>query len=158
MKKILLLLLFISNWSYAQIGPESLFALPALTTAEMNTIAPLSGLKSGTLFYNTTVDSLYLRTNSAWQKIAPINDISSTDPFLTITNTNNVFEITTNFTNIENELLFEDDDFCYVSMLSNQTEYLVIRYHKADPNIETRATGAVPQPSSLAAVQALTFN
>ena len=54
--------------------------------------------------------------------------------------------------------MFEDDDYCYVSMIENGTGFLVIRYDKTDINVEMRSTGTGAQPSTLAEVQALTYN
>lgn len=58
---------------------------------------------------------------------------------------------------ISNELLFEDNNYFYISMLVANTDYLVVRMDKSDVNIEGRASGAGAQPMDLASVQSLTY-
>ncbi len=155
MKKITFLLLVSSNAIFSQIDANSLFGLPKASTTEMNSI---SLPNEGSILYNTTIKGLYFRDDSTWQMLTPIKDITTIDPFLTINNSNSVFEITTTFKDVNSELMFEDDDYCYVSMIESGTEYLVIRYDKTDVNVEARSTGTGSQPNTLAAVQALTYN
>ncbi len=58
---------------------------------------------------------------------------------------------------VTNELIFEDDDYCYVSLLINMVMWEVTRYTRADINEEVTVRGTGAQPSSLADVQALTY-
>ena len=62
---------------------------------------------------------------------------------------------------VTNELYFEDNDYDYVSLLINATDWEVIRYTKADINTENKASGTIAsrgsQPTTLAAVQSLTY-
>lgn len=68
---------------------------------------------------------------------------------------------------ITNELIFDGeddpsgtyDDYYYISMLINGTDWKVVRYDKTDVNAEAEATGtgAGNQPTTLAACIALTF-
>ncbi|SEB54608.1 hypothetical protein SAMN04489761_1320 [Tenacibaculum sp. MAR_2009_124] len=155
MKKITFLLLVSSNVIFSQIDANSLFGLPKASTTEMNSI---SLPNEGSILYNTTIKGLYFRDDSSWQMLAPVKNITSVDPFLTITNTESVFQITTTFKDVTAELIFEDDDYCYVSLVENGSDFLVIRYDKTDINVEARSTGTGTQPNTLSQVQALTYN
>ncbi|MFC5046555.1 hypothetical protein ACFSTE_02975 [Aquimarina hainanensis] len=156
MKKIPLLLIILQSYlCIAQIDAGSLLGLPTASLTEMNAItAP----NEGSLLYNTTTQTIFFRNATVWRTLTPIEDITTSDPFLSISNTNNVYTITTSFKNMTDELIFEDEDYCYVSMVEDGSNYLVIRYDKTDVNVEESATGTGAQPSTLAQVQGLTYN
>ena len=96
--------------------------------------------------YNTTNDQIYYFTGTEWKLIGDT------------TNT------------ITNELIFDGEDdpsgtydnYYYISMLINGTDWKVVRYDKTDVNAEAEATitnnpGVTTQPTSLAACITLTF-
>ncbi|MEE2802711.1 MAG: hypothetical protein VX550_11065 [Bacteroidota bacterium] len=53
-------------FSQAQIDPNSIMGIPTLTTTEINSI---SNPNEGSIVYNTTDQSLYLRNATSWKKL-----------------------------------------------------------------------------------------
>ena len=154
-KGFILVFLVFTGICKAQLTANSLFALPRVTDTELSTI---TSPNEGSVIYNTSQQSVWFRNGTSWQVMVPIKSLTTSDPFLTITTTNTDFEIATNFKDVNAELLFEDANYCYVSMTENTSDFVVIRYDKTDVNIEQRAAGTGAQPNTLAQVQGLTYN
>ncbi len=156
MKKIALIFLIVPYClCFAQMDAESLVKLSEGTTAEMNAItAP----NTGSLLYNSSEQNIFYRDASSWQAMTPVKDITTSDTFLAITNTGNTYDIETTFRDVKDELIFDDANFCYISMVEDSGDYLVIRYDKADVNVETRSSGTGSQPNTLVLLQGLTYN
>ncbi|PQJ21298.1 hypothetical protein [Nonlabens tegetincola] len=67
--KLFLSSLIFTVWfafSQAQIDPNSIMGIPTLTTTEINSI---SNPNEGSIVYNTTDQSLYLRNATTWKKL-----------------------------------------------------------------------------------------
>jgi len=128
-------LLCISNLAIAQIDPNLLLGIKTATTIEISNIA-IADISEGSLIYDTDLKSLLHFNNSQW---VIVSDES-------------------NKTNVNNELIFEDTPYYYVSMSLNNSSWVVIRYDRSNINIEERATGNGIQPLTLAECIALVYS
>lgn len=110
---------------------------------------------------------LNAQTQITSSQVADYNTAAQGDYYIT-TDTNELYlgsengslRYISDFTNklVQNELLFEDADYFYVSMKINTNNYLVTRYDKTDLNKEKEAIGTGTQPADLTTVQGLTYN
>ena len=133
MKKALFFIpIFMSITAFSQIDSQSLMGLPSVTN--LTDITSLTGVNNGSLAFVINEQSVYVYNGTAWNKL------------------------NSNANTITNEILLEDTNFIYVSVLINGTNWMVTRYHKNSLNTETLAMGAGAQPTTLAAVTALTFS
>ncbi len=132
-KTITILLLIFSCISFAQLDKNSLLVIPvASNLAELTNITTAN---VGSIAYvNDTSKELYVYNGSSWIKVLDNSPV------------------------ITNEVLVEDIDYIYVSVLINGTSWMVTRYHRIDINTETSAMGTGTQPTALAAIAALTYN
>lgn len=119
--------------SFAQLDTNSLLVIPvASNLAELTNITTAN---VGSIAYvNDTSKELYVYNGSSWIKVLDNSPV------------------------ITNEVLVEDTDYIYVSVLINGTSWMVTRYHRVDINTETSAMGTGTQPTALAAIATLTYN
>lgn len=118
----------------AQVSPQEFLGLRAISTTDRKAINT-ANLAQGMLVIDSDLDQLFYFDGTQW---VGVQKAASADM-------------------ITNELFFEDDDYCYISLLVGTSSYSVARYNKSDINDEAIATGTGAQPTTLAAVQALTY-
>ncbi len=133
MRLIYILLIFSPLTLFSQVPTAELLVLiHNVTNADMNSITtPFEG----SLAYSLDDSTIYVFDGSIWASLKGFK------PQL-----------------VENELYFEDDDYHYVSLQIETTDYLVKRYAKDDINDEGEASGTGAQPTDLVTIQGLTFN
>ena len=133
MKKLtyLFFCILFTNLVTAQVFADELVNIHSVSETEMNVLVPA---ESGSLAFNTSDSKLYVFNGTVWLSVAlPSKKVT-------------------------NELCFQDDDFYYVSIAIDGTDWEVIQYNKTDVNIELKATGSgTPQPTTLSEVDALTY-
>lgn len=133
MKKISTLLFFIIAYTgFSQIDVGNLMGVPIASS--LTDITGLSGVNNGSLVYVDSEKSMYIYNNTSWVKVIDNSPV------------------------ITNEIMVEDDDYLYVSVLIDGTDWQVTRFHKNDINTETTASGNGTQPTTLTAIAALTYN
>lgn len=147
-----------------------------VTTA---TLMPINPLQNDVWFDTSgtnTIVKIYDSVNSSW-KIINSDNVTTNTTAPTVNNIGDVWFDTNRTPNtlnvwngtawsngawpsniITNELCFQDDDYYYVSLLINTTDWEVTRYTKADINIEQKATGTGTQPDDITDVSGLTYN
>ena len=136
MKLLLYAFLFFLGLSLnAQVDPQLFLGLNEVSTADRTSI-PSSDLNAGMVVMDNTDKKVYFFDGTKW--VAILDNASKTI--------------------VENELFFQDTNFCYISMQINTTDYRVVRYNKTDVNIEAVAFASGAQPTTLTACQALTYN
>lgn len=135
--KNLYLLIFLLTASFsieAQIDPNSLMGLPTVPTlGDVNT---LTGVNPGNIVYIEDINKIYTFNGTAWVEI-----LDETKKIIA-----------------ENELLFEDVNYYYVSIIINTSDWMVTRFNKANINDEGNASGTGTQPNTLVACTGLTYN
>ena len=123
-----------------------------------------------------TIVKIYDSNNSSW-KIINSDNVTTNTNSPTINNIGDIWFDTNRTPNtlnvwngtawsngawpsnkVTNELCFQNDDYYYVSLLINTTNWEVTRYTKADINIEEKATGTGTQPNDITDVTGLTYN
>jgi hypothetical protein len=123
-----------------------------------------------------TIVKIYDSVNSSW-KIINSDNVTTNATAPTVNNIGDIWFDTNSTPNtlnvwngtawsngawpsnkVTNELCFQDDDYYYVSLLINTTDWEVTRYTKADINIEEKATGTGTQPNNIVNVTGLTYN
>jgi len=125
------LLMIITLGVNAQINPQSLVSIHEVSdTTVMNQIIAVA---NGSLIYNNDDESIYVWQGKNW--------IPST-----------------NYTEIDNEIFLEDDDYFYVSLKVGSGSFKVVRYDRSDHNQEAVSEGSGTQPIDLISVQSLTYN
>lgn len=133
MRTALILIFFMLPFlGFSQIDEGNLMGMPRATTiSELNNI---QSPDTGSIAYVDDEKSIYLFDSQKWIRLL------SNSPLIT------------------NELIFDNEDFIYVSVVVNDTNWLVTRYHKDDINTETIALGSGSQPASLPEVAGLSYN
>lgn len=143
------------------------------------TLMPINPLQNDVWFDTSgtnTIVKIYDSVNSSW-KIINSDNVTTNTTAPTVNNIGDVWFDTNRTPNtlnvwngtawsngawpsniITNELCFQDDDYYYVSLLINTTDWEVTRYTKADINIEQKATGTGTQPDDITDVSGLTYN
>ncbi|CAL2090589.1 conserved protein of unknown function [Tenacibaculum sp. 190524A02b] len=133
MAKIITLIFFFNSLIVlSQFDSGNLMGVPVVPN--LTDATGITGANNGNMVYVDAEKSMYIYDGANWVKIL-----------------NNAPVIT-------NELLFEDNDYIYVSVRINTNDWMVSRYHKSDINTETLAMGTGTQPTTLVAVAALTYN
>lgn len=124
----------LTSFIYGQLDRFSLMGLPvAQDVSELTSIVTPA---KGSIAFSDADNSIYVydETNTRWVKVLDNSPV------------------------ITNEVLVEDDDYIYVSVFINSTDWMVTRYHKNDINAETTAMGSGVQPTTLVVIAALTYN
>lgn len=133
-KKIFFFTLFCFPFlTQAQIDVNSVMGIP--TTDTLSDVTSVSGFAEGNMVYISDEDTLYVFDGANWVAFL---DSNSKD-------------------NIDNELIFEDANYYYVSVAVNTTDWMVTRYDRSDINAEASAMGTGAQPSDLASVSGLSY-
>ncbi len=97
-------------------------------------LTSLTGVNTGSIAYADDQKSLYIYDGTNWIKLLDNSPV------------------------ITNETLVEDADYIYVSVRISTNDWMVTRFHRNDINAETSAMGTGAQPTTLAAISALTYN
>jgi len=132
---LLICLLYLGGTLNAQVDPQLFLNLNKANSVERNNI-PTDQLTQGMVVMDTTDKKIYFFDGEKWVAI--------------LDNSSKII--------VENELFFQDANYCYISMLINTSSYRVVRYDKLDINAEAVAVAVGNQPVSLSDCQSLTYN
>lgn len=102
--------------------------------ANLTDLTSLTGVNKGSIAYADDQKSLYIYDGTNWIKLLDNSPV------------------------ITNETLVEDANYIYVSVRISTNDWMVTRFHRNDINAETSAMGTGTQPTTLAAISALTYN